>query len=48
VLILTAKGPSARKILDLVPNVRLYMDKPFEPADLLATVKRLLAAPPKS
>ena len=46
VLILTAKGPSARKILDLVPNVRLYMEKPFDPPELLKSVDRLLLAVP--
>ncbi|OGR88895.1 MAG: hypothetical protein A2992_09490 [Elusimicrobia bacterium RIFCSPLOWO2_01_FULL_59_12] len=45
VLILTAKGPAARNILDLVPNVRLYMEKPFDPPELLKNVQRLLAAP---
>src|SRR5688572_17928053 len=44
VLILTAQG-SARNILELVPNVRLYMDKPFDPAQLLKNVQRLLGAP---
>ena len=41
VLILTAKG-SARNILELVPNVRLYLDKPFEPKDLLQKIRQLL------
>jgi two-component system alkaline phosphatase synthesis response regulator PhoP len=45
VLILTAKGPSARKVLDLVPNVRKYVDKPFDPPELLKTVQQLLSAP---
>jgi two-component system alkaline phosphatase synthesis response regulator PhoP len=34
VLILSGTG-SARGMLELVPNVRLYMDKPFESAALL-------------
>jgi DNA-binding response OmpR family regulator len=41
VLILTAKG-SSRRILELVPNIRLYMDKPFEPDELRQNVRRLL------
>ena len=45
VLILTAKG-SARSMLELVPNVRLYMDKPFDPPELLKNIQRLLATPP--
>src|SRR5258708_22437944 len=40
VIILTAKGPAARKILDLVPNVRVYMDKPFDPPELMTNVNR--------
>jgi CheY-like chemotaxis protein len=46
VLILTAKGPAARKILDLVPNVRQYIDKPFEPSELLKAVQLLLGVSP--
>ncbi len=42
ILILTAKG-HARGILGLVPNVSVYMDKPFEPEELLRNVRRLLA-----
>ena len=44
VLILTAKG-SSRNIFELVPNVRLYMDKPFDPEEFRNNVKRLLAPP---
>jgi len=44
VLILTAVS-HARNILELVPNVRLYVDKPFEPAELLNSVNRLLGVP---
>ncbi len=44
VLILTAMG-AARPMMELVPNVRLYMDKPFEPIDLVRNVQRLLSAP---
>ncbi len=41
VLILTAKGNS-KDILQLVPNVTLYMEKPFEPGLLAKNVKKLL------
>src|SRR5690349_9392399 len=41
ILILTAKG-NARGILELVPNVTICMDKPFETADLLKNVRKLL------
>src|SRR5262245_57257010 len=44
VLILSAKN-NARNILGLVPNVRLYMDKPFDPPDLITNVNRLLGSP---
>ncbi len=44
VLILTAMG-TARPMMELVPNVRLYMDKPFDPTELMKNVQRLLAAP---
>ncbi len=45
ILIMTAKGHS-REILELVPNVRMYMDKPFDPVELLNNVRKLL--PPKA
>ena len=41
VLILTAHG-SNRPILELVPNVRKYMNKPFEAEELLKNVRQLL------
>ena len=41
VLILTA-ADHTRNIFELVPNVRLYMNKPFEPSDLLEKVGMLL------
>jgi DNA-binding response OmpR family regulator len=41
ILVLTAKGTS-REIFSLVPNVRGYMDKPFDPPDLLKTIRQLL------
>jgi DNA-binding response OmpR family regulator len=44
VLILSAKG-SARSMLELVPNVRMYMDKPFDPAQLMKNVQQLLSTP---
>lgn len=44
VLILTAKG-SARNMMELVPNVRMYMDKPFDPPALIKTVTSLLSVP---
>jgi two-component system, OmpR family, alkaline phosphatase synthesis response regulator PhoP len=51
VIILTAKG-SARNLLELVPNVRIYMDKPFDPPDLLKNIRRFLpgasSEPPQS
>jgi len=45
VLILTAKE-SARSMMELLPNVRLYMNKPFDPPELLKSVERLLSAAP--
>lgn len=44
VIILTATGQAARKILDLVPNVRVYVEKPFDPAQLVSQVHRLMGA----
>ncbi|MFA5976287.1 MAG: response regulator [Elusimicrobiota bacterium] len=46
ILVLTAKG-SSREIFKLVPNVVHYMDKPFDPDDLVKNVRQLLF-PPKS
>ncbi len=43
VLILTAQGHT-RNIFELVPNVRFYMQKPFDPQDLLEKVRLLLQA----
>ena len=47
ILILTAKGHS-REIFELVPNVSLYMDKPFEPEDFLKNVRKILPPPAKT
>ena len=41
ILVLTAKG-NAREIFDLVPNVGIYMEKPFESEILLNNVRKLL------
>jgi DNA-binding response OmpR family regulator len=46
VIILTAKHHS-RNMLELVPNVRVYMNKPFDPPDLLDRVQALLQFQPK-
>ena len=45
VIILTAKGPAARGMMELLPNVRVYVDKPFDPQVLLKNVQRLLSTP---
>jgi adenylate cyclase len=47
VLILTAANHT-RNIFELVPNVRFYMNKPFDPADLLEKVQTLLQVPVKT
>lgn len=44
VLILTAKE-SAQHMFTLLPNVRLYMTKPFDPHDLCQNILRLLGMP---
>lgn len=44
VLILTAKG-TARNMMELVPNVRMYLDKPFDPPALIKSVNQLLSTP---
>jgi len=44
ILILTARGNS-REIFELVPNVSLYMEKPFAPEILLENVRKLLPPP---
>jgi DNA-binding response OmpR family regulator len=44
VIILTANG-SSRDIFGLVPNVRVYMQKPFEPRELMANVRKLVGTP---
>ena len=41
VLILTAKE-RPRDMFELVPNIRVYMTKPFEPSDLLNKLHALL------
>ena len=45
ILILTAQGHS-REIFELVPNVRLHMDKPFDLEVFAKNVRKLL--PPKA
>jgi len=45
IIILTAKG-NAREIFELVPNVTLYLEKPFDPQDLRNHIRKLL--PPQS
>jgi len=47
VIILTAKYPSQNP-LELVPNVRIYMTKPFDPPELLDKVKGFLPNDSKS
>ena len=44
VIILTAKG-TARGMMELLPNVRVYMDKPFDAPELIQNVTRLLGLP---
>ena len=46
VLILTAKE-GTRNIFELVPNVRLYMQKPFDPPELLNNIQKLLGQQPQ-
>lgn len=41
VLILTAAGHT-RDIFELVPNIRFYMNKPFDPPNLMEKVRALL------
>ena len=41
IIILTAKG-NTRDILELVPNVRAYLDKPFDPDHLMKKIKEVL------
>ena len=41
ILILTAKG-NTQDIFSLVPNVSLCMNKPFDPPDFVANVKKLV------
>ena len=47
ILILTAKG-NTRGIFEMVPNVRGYMDKPFEPDSLIQVVRKILRAEAKA
>jgi DNA-binding response OmpR family regulator len=46
VIILTAKHHS-RDVLELVPNVRVYMNKPFDTSDLLDKIQSLMKFQPK-
>jgi DNA-binding response OmpR family regulator len=43
VIILTAKGGKMREAFLPAPNVRAYMEKPFEPEDLLGQMRAVLA-----
>jgi CheY-like chemotaxis protein len=45
VLVLTAKE-SAKEILMMLPNVRRYMQKPFDPPELVKNVRELLSVTP--
>src|SRR5262245_26133122 len=45
ILILTARG-NTKDIFNLVPNVSLYIEKPFESRDLLEQIKKLLPPQP--
>lgn len=47
IIILTAKG-NMRDIFEMVPNVGMYMDKPFESEDLVKNVRKLLNSPAKA
>ncbi len=42
VIVLTAKGGQMRETFLPAPNVRAYMEKPFEPEDLLAQIRAVL------
>ncbi len=43
VIVLTAKGGKMREAFLPATNVRAYMEKPFEPEDLLAQIRTVLA-----